>query len=84
VKDTLKGGFWVALGLFILFLAVTGKLNKLPSLWTGIVGWWNSGAAWSSSPIIPSGTGGSSSVGAQAQAITLAPLPYGPALSTMS
>lgn len=82
MKDSLKGGFWVALGLFILYLAVTGKLNTLPQLWAGITGWWTSGAAWSSSPQQPtSGPGGLGTVGAQAQAITLMPLPVGPALA---
>jgi hypothetical protein len=81
VKDTVKGGFWVALGLFILYLAVTGKLNQLPNLWTGLKSWWTSGAAWSSSPVRPSSSPSDLGVGATAQAITMAPLPVGPALS---
>lgn len=81
MKDTLKGGFWVALGLFILYLAVTGKLNTLPALWAGVQSWWTSGAAWSAGAK-PASTGAElPRVGAQAQAITMMPLPVGPALS---
>ena len=83
MKDTLKGGFWVVLGLFILYLAVTGKLNALPALGMGIKRWWLTNVWMAPEQVKPSGGpgGGAPSVGAQAQAITLAPLSVGGALS---
>jgi len=84
MKDTLKGGFWVALGLFILYLAVTGRLNQLPQLWAGITSWWNAGpGGYTPSSWVKPSSGPATTVpdvGAQARAITLMPLPVGPAL----
>jgi hypothetical protein len=84
MKDTLKGGFWVALGLFILYLAVTGKLNALPALGLGIKRWWLTNVWMAPEQVKPSGSSGAGSapsVGQQAQAIQLAPLSVGGALS---
>jgi hypothetical protein len=87
VKDTLKGGFWVALGLGILYLAVTGRLNRLGSLGTAIANWWAgiNTAYDQGKPLFPekpqSAPGTAPSVGARAQAIALTPLPVGAGLS---
>jgi hypothetical protein len=65
----------VLLGLGILWLAVTGRLPLLKRAWDLVTG--------SPDAVFPTNAPGGSlpTVGQQAQAITMVPLPYGPALS---